>query len=227
MFIVVCPNTVVSKLVYDWIAGEEVERTARWSPTSRAISRCSPTSSMASRSRARRTILIDSAQLESGDGIEGQTSRMRPARDRVPSKQNTTAATPGADVEKIDDEELLREVMNTVGKKGKLGEQVRLRRQRLDAHRGVGRQHRHAHPRRTRVSVASFSASRSSAAASAADTTQSTRRATLSRSTRTSTASRSSSSPPTSPVKDPLPARPVSKWPPSRAARICGSSSRS
>ena len=25
MFIVVCPNTVVSKLVYDWIAGEQVE----------------------------------------------------------------------------------------------------------------------------------------------------------------------------------------------------------
>ncbi len=32
---------------------------------------------------------------------------------------------PGADVEKITDEDLLREVMNTVGKKGKLGEQVR------------------------------------------------------------------------------------------------------
>ena len=32
---------------------------------------------------------------------------------------------PGADVEKITDEELLREVMNTVGKRGKLGEQVR------------------------------------------------------------------------------------------------------
>ena len=32
---------------------------------------------------------------------------------------------PGADVDKITDEELLREVMNTVGKQGKLGEQVR------------------------------------------------------------------------------------------------------
>ena len=32
---------------------------------------------------------------------------------------------PGADVEKITDEELLREVMNTVGKRGRLGEQVR------------------------------------------------------------------------------------------------------
>jgi len=26
VFIVVCPNTVVSKLVYDWVAGAEVER---------------------------------------------------------------------------------------------------------------------------------------------------------------------------------------------------------
>jgi len=32
---------------------------------------------------------------------------------------------PGVDVDKITDEDLLREVMNTVGKRGKLGEQVR------------------------------------------------------------------------------------------------------
>ena len=32
---------------------------------------------------------------------------------------------PGADVDKLTDEDLLREVMNTVGKKGRLGEQVR------------------------------------------------------------------------------------------------------
>jgi type III restriction enzyme len=32
---------------------------------------------------------------------------------------------PGRDIEEITDEELLREVMNTVGKPGKLGEQVK------------------------------------------------------------------------------------------------------
>src|SRR3546814_2571107 len=32
---------------------------------------------------------------------------------------------PGADVDKLTDEDLLREVMNTVGKRGRLGEHVR------------------------------------------------------------------------------------------------------
>ena len=40
-------------------------------------------------------------------------------------KQEYRKRNPGADVEKIDDSELLREVMNTVGKPGRLGEQVR------------------------------------------------------------------------------------------------------
>ena len=72
----------------------------------------------------RRTILIDSAQLESGDAIAGQFKE--DARDEIDAfKRELRQRDPSRDVEKVDDAELLREVMNTVGRKGKLGEQVR------------------------------------------------------------------------------------------------------
>ena len=58
---------------------------------------------------------------------------------------------PGADVDKLTDEDLLREVMNTVGKPGRLGGECALRGQRRDADRGLGRQHRHPHPGYSRV----------------------------------------------------------------------------
>ena len=53
VFIVVCPNTVVSKLVYDWIAGEQVvddDEVVAHKPGQLALLR---TSSTASRSRGR------------------------------------------------------------------------------------------------------------------------------------------------------------------------------
>ena len=125
MFIVVCPNTVVSKLVYDWIAGREVvEETARSSATSQATSPCSATSRMASRSARPHTILIDSAQLESGEAMKDDFKKAAGA-EIAAFKAEYRRRNPGADVDKITEEELLREVMNTVGKKGKLGEQVR------------------------------------------------------------------------------------------------------
>ena len=45
---------------------------------------------------------------------------------------------PERDPEKLTDEDVLREVMNTVGKPGKLGEQVALRGVGLHAHRRAG-----------------------------------------------------------------------------------------
>ena len=72
-----------------------------------------------------RTILIDSAQLESGEAMKDDFKKAAAARDRgvqarVPQAQprrRRREARPTSD--------LLREVMNTVGKQGKLGEQVR------------------------------------------------------------------------------------------------------
>ena len=124
VFIVVCPNTVVSKLVYDWIAGEEVvvdeEIVAHKAGNLDLLSNV-----MNGKPLARpHTILIDSAQLESGEGIKPDYKRAA-AAEIATFKQEYRRRHPGADAEKITDEDLLREVMNTVGKPGKLGEHVR------------------------------------------------------------------------------------------------------
>ncbi len=124
VFIVVCPNTVVSKLVYDWIAGEAVEvdgeliahKPGNLDLLSNVVD---------GKPLARpRTILIDSAQLESGEGMKADF-KAAAAAEIAAFKSEYRLRNPGADVDKITEDELLREVMNTVGKAGKLGEQVR------------------------------------------------------------------------------------------------------
>ncbi len=124
VFIVVCPNTVVSKLVYDWIAGVQVEQDGE--VVAHKPGNLSLLSNVVDgKPLARpRTILIDSAQLESGDGMKTDFKQAAGA-EIAAFKAEYRRRNPGADVEKITDDELLREVMNTVGKKGKLGEQVR------------------------------------------------------------------------------------------------------
>ena len=124
VFIVVCPSTVVSKLVYDWIAGEQViedDEVVAHKPGQLALL----SNVVGGKPLARpRTILVDSAQLESGDGMKDEFKKIATA-EIAAFKQEYRKRNPGADVEKIEDSELLREVMNTVGKRGRLGEQVR------------------------------------------------------------------------------------------------------
>ncbi len=125
VLIVVCPNTVVSKLVYDWIAGMEVPqpdgtttpRPGRLSLLANIDDDGRPTS------RAR-TVLIDSAALESGEALPPDFKKAAAAEIEA-FKIEYRRRNPGADVEKLTDEDLLREVMNTVGKRGRMGEHVR------------------------------------------------------------------------------------------------------
>lgn len=124
VFIVVCPNTVVSKLVYEWISGVEVEQDGE------VIAHKSGelellTNVVEGKPLARpRTILIDSAQLESGEGMKADF-KLAAGAEIAAFKAEYRRRNPGADLDKITDDELLREVMNTVGKRGRLGEQVR------------------------------------------------------------------------------------------------------
>lgn len=124
VFIVVCPNTVVSKLVHDWIAGGPTS-----SPTGDLVQREGhlPLFSNVEDGRmlARpRTILVDSAQLESGEAMKPDFKRAAAAEIET-YKNELRRRSPGVDVDKVTDEDLLREVMNTVGKKARLGEGVR------------------------------------------------------------------------------------------------------
>ncbi len=124
VMIVVCPNTTVSKLVYDWIAGEDVER-----PDGEVVARHGHLPLLSNVVDGRwlsrpRTILIDSAAIEAGESFNADFKKAA-VHEIDAFKAEYRRRNPGADVEKITDEDLLREVMNTVGKKGMLGEQVR------------------------------------------------------------------------------------------------------
>lgn len=119
VFIVVCPNTVVSKLVHDWIAGYETPDGAR---VPGHLPKFANVADGAVQARPR-TILVDSAQLESGEAMKADFKAVAAAEIEA-FKKHWRLDHGGADSEPTD-EELLREVLNTVGKKGKLGEDVR------------------------------------------------------------------------------------------------------
>jgi type III restriction enzyme len=124
VLIVVCPNTVVSKLVYDWIAGREVEMP---DGETRLVPGNLPLLSNVQDGHPtirQRTILVDSAQLESGEPLSADFKKDA-AREIESFKQLLRQRNPGMDIDKVTDGDLLREVMNTIGKRGKLGEHVR------------------------------------------------------------------------------------------------------
>lgn len=123
VFIVVCPNTVVSKIVYEWIAGVESDSDHGTivRPGNLELFSNSDRGRMLARPR---TIVIDSAQLESGDALKGEFKDAA-AGEIEAFKAQYRLDNPGADTDKLTDEDILREVMNTVGKPGKLGADVR------------------------------------------------------------------------------------------------------
>jgi type III restriction enzyme len=124
VFIVVCSNTAVSKLVFDYIAGWERELDdGRRAVQAGALPLLSNEDRGGWLERPR-TVLIDSAQLESGEAMSTEFKAIA-AREIAEFKTELQARFPGRDVGQLTDEDLLREVMNTVGKRGRLGEQVR------------------------------------------------------------------------------------------------------
>ncbi len=128
VMIVVCPNTVVSKLVFDWVAGIEVPAPTLDEPDRSLLKpgNLDLLSNVVDGSWAnrQRTILIDSAQLESGDAMSADF-KLAAAHEIDAFKRAFRLSNPGSDPDSLKDEDLLREVMNTVGKKGKLGEHIR------------------------------------------------------------------------------------------------------
>jgi len=125
VFIVVCNNTNVSKLVYDWISGWEKkvpDDSATIVPGNLPVFRNSDDSG--NWLSVPNTILIDSEQLESGEAMSKEFKKMA-ALAIEEFKREYSIRFPGRDASKLTDEDLLREVMNTVGKPGKLGENVK------------------------------------------------------------------------------------------------------
>lgn len=126
VFIVVCNNTSTSKLVYEWISGwtrpnEDGEEVFKKNGSLRLFRNYDEHGNRLSRPN---TLLIDSQQLESGEALDKdfrQAASLEIEQFQRERRQRSGAGDNGD----ISDAELLREVMNTVGKKGRLGEQIR------------------------------------------------------------------------------------------------------
>ncbi len=125
-FIIVCNNTSTSKLVYDYISGFErtnVDGTSAIENGRLALFRNFDENGQ--RLARPRTLLIDSRQLESGDALDLKFRRM--AADEIERFRRERIARTGDRQagENITDQDLLREVMNTVGKRCRLGDSIR------------------------------------------------------------------------------------------------------
>jgi len=121
VFIVVCSNTTISKFVFDWIAGwEKTLSTGETVVVPGNLPLFSNEKNGGWTDRPN-TILIDSAQLESGEGMDEAFKRI--AAVEIEEFKREWRLRRGE--EEVTDEHLLREVMNSVGKPGRLGEQIR------------------------------------------------------------------------------------------------------
>ena len=125
-FIIVCQNTSISKLVYDFISGffqeNEDETTTLQNGRLPLFRNFDEHGGPLARPR---TVLIDSKQLESGDALDKNFREM--AADEIQRFRREIVERTGdrQQAEKITDQDLLREVMNTVGKKDRLGGAIR------------------------------------------------------------------------------------------------------
>ncbi len=125
-FIVVCNNTATSKLVYDYISGfrrlqdEDTETLVN----GRLELFCN-FDDRGNRLPRPRTLLIDSEQIESGDALDKRFRDL--ATDEIERFRREIIERTGdhRQAEQITDQDLLREVMNTVGKPDRLGDSIR------------------------------------------------------------------------------------------------------
>ena len=125
-FIIVCNNTSASKLVYDYISGFQQPHK---DGTSKLVEGRLPLfrnyDEHGNPLGRPKTLLIDSEQLESGEALDDNFRTMATdeiERFRREIVERTGDAQAG---QNITDQDLLREVMNTVGKAGRLGDSIR------------------------------------------------------------------------------------------------------
>ena len=130
VFIVVCQNTAISRLIYDWIAGferesvdgETINEERNFHPG--ALKLFSNYDEHGQAIARPNTILIDSKQFEAGDAIDPAFRKIAEAEIEAFKAEQRRSKGAG-DASEPSDGELLREVMNSVGRNGRLGEQIR------------------------------------------------------------------------------------------------------
>lgn len=124
VFIVVCNNTNVSKMVFDYIAGWEKQIDGEVFVQAGKLDAFRNDDGRGAWNNSPYSILVDSSQLESGDALSDDFKRIA-SNEIEDFKREYSQRVGGRDASSISDSEILREVMNTVGKSGKLGENIR------------------------------------------------------------------------------------------------------
>jgi type III restriction enzyme len=125
-FIVVCNNTSASKLVYDYISGfVREDKNGNSFPVPGRLALFKNSDDNGNPYPRPNTLLIDSEQLESGEKLDDQFRKMAAAEIDQFRRDIIERTGDARQAENLSDQDLLREVMNTVGKPGRLGEQVR------------------------------------------------------------------------------------------------------
>jgi type III restriction enzyme len=125
-FIIVCNNTSASKLIYDYVSGFQRPNKDGSSQLEFGRFELFQNHDEHGNPLARpRTLLIDSNQLQSGEGLdESFRSVAADEIERFRQALVTRTGNPEAG-NQLSDQNLLREVMNTVGKQGQLGGDIR------------------------------------------------------------------------------------------------------
>ncbi len=123
VFIVVCNNTSTSKLVQEWISGwerpnEDGELVFEHNGNLELFRNFDANGNPLHQPN---TLLIDSRQIESGTGLDDNFKKIAAKEIELFKRERKERGEFG----EIADSELLREVMNTVGKKDRLGEKIR------------------------------------------------------------------------------------------------------
>jgi type III restriction enzyme len=125
-FIIVCNNTSTSKLVYDYVSGFHRENDDGTSTLHQGRLALFRNFDEHGNPLARpNTLLIDSEQLESGDALDANFRRM--AAEEIEQFRREIMERTGdlTQADNLSDQDLLREVMNTVGKRDRLGAGIR------------------------------------------------------------------------------------------------------
>ena len=125
-FIIVCNNAASSKLVYDYVSGY-YQQDEMGLETFRA-GHCELFRNYDEDGNALgrpHTLLIESEQLESGEGLDANFRQIAKAHIEQFLRDKVQRTGEQVKAESLTDEELLREVMNTVGKASRLGESIR------------------------------------------------------------------------------------------------------
>jgi type III restriction enzyme len=125
-FIIVCNNTASSKLVYDFISGyyketpegKKVFNNGRFPLFRNFDDNGNPLGRP-------RTLLIDSRQLESGEALDDNFRTAARVEIEYFRNERIARGKTRQEADDMSDADLLREVMNTVGKAGRLGDSIR------------------------------------------------------------------------------------------------------